>query len=120
MIPQEARLTYAFHMQAWKRAFLCRYFPERRFVFVPFHLAEGDLTRDVLARIDLEQRPDFFVWSVNLPEKARDFAAYHGITVYYVEDGFIRSAVPQAGRTPPLSLIVDSRTPYFDSRSPST
>ena len=113
------RLTYAFHMQAWKRAFLCRYFPERRFHFVPFYLSQDKLTQTVLAGIDLAQKPDFFVWSVNLPEAAMAFAARHAIDVYCVEDGFIRSAVPQAGRTPPLSLIVDSRTPYFDSRSPS-
>lgn len=113
------RLTYAFHMQAWKRAFLCRYFPERRFIFVPFHLSHDELTRTVLGAIDPAQKPDFFVWSVNLPDAARDFAARHAIDVFHVEDGFIRSAVPQAGRTPPLSLIVDSRTPYFDSRSPS-
>ncbi|MFP5077632.1 capsular polysaccharide biosynthesis protein [Rhizobium sp. YIM 134829] len=69
--------------------------------------------------MSLEDGPDFFVWSLNLPEAARRFAAAHRIPVYHVEDGFIRSAVLQAGRTPPLSLIVDSRTPYFDSRQPS-
>lgn len=113
------QLTYAFHMHAWKRDVLRRYFPTRRFVFVPFHLSETRLRRDWLDRIDLAAAPEFFVWSLNLPPSASSFARRHAIPVCIIEDGFIRSAVPHAGRTPPLSLIMDSQTAYFDSRTPS-
>ena len=112
-------LTYAFHMHAWKRDVLRRYFPERTFVFVPFFLSETRLRRDWLDRINLAAAPEIFVWSLNLPETVSAFAHRHAIPIHVVEDGFIRSAVPHAGRTPPLSLIVDSRTAYFDSRTPS-
>jgi capsule polysaccharide export protein KpsC/LpsZ len=112
-------VTYAFHMQAWKRGFLQRYFPDRAFVFVPLFLTDSRLQRDWLNRIEPASRPEFFVWGLNLPETARSFAARHGLVVTMVEDGFIRSAVPHAGRTPPLSLTLDRQTAYFDSRTPS-
>ncbi|SER88055.1 Capsule polysaccharide biosynthesis protein [Rhizobium sp. NFR03] len=112
-------LTYAFHMQAWKREVLRRYFPERTFVFVPFFLNETQLRADWLDRIDLSTSPEIFVWSLNLPETVQAFARRNAIPVHVVEDGFIRSAVPHAGRTPPLSLIVDRQTAYFDSRTAS-
>ncbi|TCL95985.1 capsular polysaccharide biosynthesis protein [Rhizobium sp. PP-WC-2G-219] len=112
-------LTYAFHMQAWKREVLRRYFPDRSFVFVPFFLSETQLRKDWLDRIDLTASPEIFVWSLNLPETVRAFAHLNAIPVHVVEDGFIRSAVPHAGRTPPLSLIVDRQTAYFDSRTAS-
>ncbi len=118
--PESRRvLTYAFHMQAWKREVLRRYFPMRTFVFVPFFLSETRLRTEWLDRIDLAVSPEFFVWSLNLPETVRAFADRNAIPVHVVEDGFIRSAVPHAGRTPPLSLIVDRQTAYFDSRTAS-
>jgi capsule polysaccharide export protein KpsC/LpsZ len=115
---KQRRLTYAFSMQAWKQGFLRRYFPDRTFVFVPPFEGARQLRRR-LERIDVSHRPEFLVWSVNLPAEARAFADRHGLDVHHVEDGFIRSAVPHAGRTPPLSLTIDRQTPYFDSRTAS-
>jgi capsular polysaccharide export protein len=41
------------------------------------------------------------------------------LSVYFIEDGFIRSLEAHAGYSVPLSLSLDSQRPYFDSRGPS-
>ncbi|OQP85338.1 hypothetical protein BTR14_15645 [Rhizobium rhizosphaerae] len=114
-----ARLTLGVHIQAWKQAIVRRYFPERRFVFLPFHLSEAQLRRDWLTPALAAQKPDILVWSLNLPPALDAFARAEGLSVLVMEDGFIRSARPNASRTPPLSLALDSRTAYFDARQAS-
>nr|WP_234837155.1 capsular polysaccharide biosynthesis protein [Sinorhizobium meliloti] len=42
-----------------------------------------------------------------------------GIPFFHVEDGFVRSVSLGAQRSPPASLIIDSRTLHYDARSAS-
>lgn len=70
-------------------------------------------------RILGETSCEFLVWGASLPAALAEIAAARSIPVRFVEDGFLRSARPSASRTPPLSLALDSRTPYFDCRRPS-
>ena len=113
------RLTLGIHIQAWKQAIVRRYWPERRFVCLQFHMSDAELRRDWLTPEMAAQKPDILVWSLNLPPAVEAFARAEGLCVLVMEDGFIRSARPNASRTPPLSLALDSRTAYFDARSPS-
>ena len=110
--------TYAFHIHDWKQDIFRRYFPDRSFVFAPMHLSELDF-ESWAARILREDGPQIFVWSLRAPKTLKSFAAEHAIPVFYIEDGFIRSVVANASRTPPLSLAIDRGTPYFDCREPS-
>ncbi|OLP59321.1 hypothetical protein BJF93_04740 [Xaviernesmea oryzae] len=112
-------MTLGIHIHAWKQAILRRYFPERDFVFLPFHCSPRVLCRRWLTPDMAARRPDILVWSLNLPPHVEDFAQRAGLNILVMEDGFIRSARPNASRTPPLSLALDSRTAYFDARTPS-
>lgn len=113
------RPTYAFGMQAWKRPIMARYFKDRDFTFIPLHLSERQLTEQWLSKIDLANLPDFFLWGLNVPDALSSFIRQHQVKTFIVEDGFLRSSRAHASRTPPLSLTVDTRTAYFDSRTPS-
>ncbi|OAP36383.1 cell surface protein [Sinorhizobium glycinis] len=111
--------TFAVHVTEWKRAFLERSFPERRFHFLPKNLSRPDLERTWKPRIIAERQCELFVWGTALPPALAEIATARNIPVWFVEDGFLRSVRPSASRTPPLSLTLDSRTPYFDCRRPS-
>ncbi len=111
--------TFAVHATEWKRPFLKRYFPGRCFHFLPKALAERDIERIWVPRILAEEQCELFVWGPELPPALAALATARNIPVWFVEDGFLRSARPSASRTPPLSLALDSRTPYFDCRKAS-
>ncbi|WOS66818.1 capsular polysaccharide biosynthesis protein (plasmid) [Sinorhizobium fredii GR64] len=111
--------TFAVHVTEWKRSFLERSFPDRRFHFLPKNLSEGDLERTWKPRILSGGPCELFVWGAALPPALAASATERSIPVWFVEDGFLRSVRPSASRTPPLSLVLDSRTPYFDCRRPS-
>lgn len=112
-------VTFAFHFHGWKRPILERYFPDRQFRYVPLYISAEAFRDEWVPRILAEHQPEIFVWSLRAPEGLREFADRHGIRLFFMEDGFVRSLAPSASRTPPLSLALDSGTVYFDSRSPS-
>ncbi|WP_245292860.1 capsular polysaccharide biosynthesis protein [Pararhizobium arenae] len=111
--------TFAFHFQGWKRPIFERYFPDRKFTFVPMYVSEHAFRKIWMPLIRAEETPEIFVWNLGLPEGLRAFARENGIPLFLVEDGFLRSLEPNATRTPPLSLTLDSGALYFDSRNPS-
>ncbi|MET4690756.1 capsular polysaccharide export protein [Sinorhizobium fredii] len=110
---------FAVHVTEWKRPFLQRSFPDRRFHFLPKNLNGRDLERTWKPRILAGGPCEFFVWGLTMPPALADLAMEQNIPVLLVEDGFLRSVRPSASRTPPLSLALDSRTPYFDCSRPS-
>lgn len=116
--PAEMIRTYAFHIHGWKQEIFRRYFPDREFVFVPMYARDADF-KGWAKRILTENSPQIFVWSLRAPKNLKAFASQHRIPVFYIEDGFIRSVVASASRTPPLSLALDQGTAYFDCREPS-
>ncbi|MBP1888117.1 capsular polysaccharide biosynthesis protein [Sinorhizobium mexicanum] len=111
--------TFAVHITEWKKAFLRRYFPQRHFHFLPKDLSERDFERLWKPRIQGERAAELFVWGTELPTALAALARVQNIPVWFLEDGLLRSARPSASRTPPLSLALDRRTPYFDCRKPS-
>ncbi|WFU50225.1 capsular polysaccharide biosynthesis protein [Sinorhizobium terangae] len=115
----EQGLTFAVNITEWKRALLKQYFPDRHFHFLPKNLSERDFERLWKPRILAAQAAELFVWGPELPAVLAALATVRSIPVWFVEDGFLRSARPSASRTPPLSLALDSRTPYFDCRKAS-
>jgi capsular polysaccharide export protein len=111
--------TFAFHINGWKRAVFKSFFPERRFTYLPLHVTDEAFAEKWMDRIAGTPGAQIFVWSQNVPTNLDAFVRERGITCYFIEDGFLRSNKPNAARTPPLSLALDSRRPYFDSRGPS-
>jgi capsule polysaccharide export protein KpsC/LpsZ len=111
--------TFALHMNGWKRAVFQSFFPERRFVYLPLNVTAEAFERKWMARIAATRGAEVFIWGHNLPANLETFVRERSIPCFFIEDGFLRSNRPNAARTPPLSLSLDSRRPYFDSRGPS-
>ncbi|MDX3928633.1 MAG: capsular polysaccharide biosynthesis protein [Shinella sp.] len=111
--------VFAFHIHGWKRRILEAYFPGCRFQYIPFFIDEKEFADRWVHKIERAEKPILLVWSLNAPQAAISFARSKAIPMYFMEDGFIRSMIPNASRTAPFSLILDSKTPYFDSRGPS-
>lgn len=111
--------TFALHMNGWKRTVFQSFFPERRFVYLPLNVTAEAFERKWMARIAATRGAEVFIWGHNLPANLETFVRDRGIPCFFIEDGFLRSNRPNAARTPPLSLSLDSRRPYFDSRGPS-
>lgn len=111
--------TFAFHINGWKRAVFKSFFPERRFTYLPLHVPDAVFEEKWMPRIAETPGAEIFVWSQNVPKALDSFVREKAIPCHFIEDGFLRSNRPNAARTPPLSLALDSRRPYFDSRGPS-
>lgn len=111
--------TFALQMNGWKRAVFRSFFPERRFVYLPLNVTAEEFERRWMARIAATKGAEIFAWGHNVPANLQAFARERNIPCFFIEDGFLRSNRPNAARTPPLSLALDSRRPYFDSRGPS-
>ncbi len=60
-----------------------------------------------------------YVWGFKYPSWLKIFCKRLNIPFFHVEDGFVRSVALGAHRATPISLIFDSQTPYYDSRSAS-
>ncbi|PST23876.1 beta-3-deoxy-D-manno-oct-2-ulosonic acid transferase [Mesorhizobium plurifarium] len=106
-----------FGFKPWKD-YVPRWFPDRDCRVV------SRKPRDMLLqgwplRLLLCRSPEVYVWGSKYPPFLKSFCRRFGIPFYHVEDGFVRSVSLGAQRSPPASLIIDSRTLHYDARSPS-
>ncbi len=111
--------VFAFHIHHWKRPILEAYFPEVRFRYLPFYLSDAEFRKVWVSQVKDPENSAFLAWGINLPEEAHRLAQKASIPVYHMEDGFLRSLNPHASRSPPFSLSIDSRVPYFDCSAAS-
>ncbi|MDX0605737.1 capsular polysaccharide biosynthesis protein [Sinorhizobium medicae] len=111
--------TFAAQIVEWKREPFERYFPNRRFHFLPMNVGVREFERVWKPRILAEKDAEFLAWGPDLPGAVEALAKARNIPVTFIEDGFLRSARPSASRTPPLSLALDGRALYFDCRHSS-
>ena len=111
--------TFAFHIAGWKREVFRSFFPERQFTYLPWRVTAKAFEETWIPRIMATKGAEIFVWGHNVPDSLESFVREAGIVCYFIEDGFLRSNRPNAARTPPLSLALDRRRPYFDSRGTS-
>lgn len=97
----------------WKRQWVRHYFPGLQLAFVTSNAPQ-------LARA-LAQRPDgqVIVWGRDVPRALARDCLQAGVTVWHVEDGFVRSLGLGAQREPGYSLVIDKRGLYFDATRPS-
>lgn len=58
-------------------------------------------------------------WASRVPPGLEARAAEAGVPLWWIEDGFIRSAGLGAALVPPCSLTLDSRRPHYDASGPS-
>ena len=105
--------TFAFHINGWKRMVFKSFFPERRFAYLPLHITTEAFAERWMPRITATEGAEIFIWGQNVPANLEAFVRGTGIPCYFIEDGFLRSNRPNAARTPPLSLALDSRASLF-------
>lgn len=106
-----------FGFRPWKD-YVSRWFPGRDCKVV------SSKPRDMLRggwplRLLLYRSPEVYVWGFKYPPFLKRFCRFFGIPFYHVEDGFVRSVSLGAQRSPPASLIIDSRTLHYDARNAS-
>ena len=63
--------------------------------------------------------PVIYIWGYKAPDYFIDYIREQGLDVFFLEDGFIRSGPDDDSSAPPLSIVMDSQAPYFDTTRPN-
>ncbi len=63
--------------------------------------------------------PVIYIWGYKAPEYFIDYVREQGLDIFFLEDGFIRSGPDDESGAPPLSIVIDSQAPYFDTTRPN-
>ncbi|MGP9675257.1 MULTISPECIES: glycosyltransferase family 29 protein [unclassified Halomonas] len=103
----------------WK-TYLRMYFSEYDLVFLPKNINQKQFNSLYRKNITiLKDSCQVFIWGFKAPEYVLEFLREEKISTKFVEDGFVRSVQLGATKAPPMSLCLDSKTPYFDATRPS-
>ncbi len=99
----------------WKRESIANYLHEFRTLFVENNVpveayADKILTYDPLCII---------IWGYSERYDVTAFTARHGIPVYRMEDGFLRSVALGSAHSRPYSLVLDKSSLYFNAEEQS-
>jgi capsular polysaccharide export protein len=63
--------------------------------------------------------PIIYIWGYKAPDYFIDYIREQELDIFFLEDGFIRSGPEDASDAPPLSIVMDSQAPYFDTTRPN-
>lgn len=63
--------------------------------------------------------PVIYIWGYKAPDYFIDYVRAQNLDIFFLEDGFIRSGPDDDSSTPPLSIVMDSQAPYFDTTHPN-
>lgn len=110
--------TFLIGFSPWKQ-FMVSWFPDRDMHFIPINILPKDFKAKWENVIRKSPNAEIMVWGMKSPKFIQRFAIENKIPLKFVEDGFIRSIALGATKTPPFSLNIDSRTPYFNAQQPS-
>ncbi|MDR6714698.1 capsule polysaccharide export protein KpsC/LpsZ [Pseudomonas hunanensis] len=110
--------TYVIGFSTWKQ-YLRKYFPDRNLYFIDKNISKHEFEALWKKKITSQPSAEIFVWGFKAPDFIFNFAQKNGKKLVHIEDGFIRSIGLGAQKTPPMSLTMDTRTPYFDASKPS-
>ncbi|WP_374055177.1 hypothetical protein [Rossellomorea sp. FM04394] len=108
-------VAFMFGFNPWKREHMSHFFNEYRTAFV---FGNGNMDR-LEPYFNQYEEKVFIIWGFKEEEDLIKYAEQKNIKVYRVEDGFVRSVGLGAAHTLPLSIAVDSKTLYFNSREAS-
>lgn len=113
MFAENRRHFVCFDMSYWKRPFVRRYLhaPGRRVIFCR-STAE-------LQHVDDPTQLTAVVWASRKTPELGAWASRHGVPLWHMEDGFLRSAGLGSDLTAPGSLVLDPDGIYYDPSRPS-
>ncbi|MBI0425840.1 hypothetical protein [Psychrobacter sp. NG27] len=63
--------------------------------------------------------PVIYIWGYKAPDYFIEYVREQNLDIFFLEDGFIRSGPDDDSSTPPLSIVMDSQAPYFDTTRPN-
>ncbi|MGO2278648.1 capsular polysaccharide export protein, LipB/KpsS family [Psychrobacter sp. AOP7-D1-21] len=63
--------------------------------------------------------PVIYIWGYKAPQYFIEYVREQNLDIFFLEDGFIRSGPEDDSSTPPLSIVMDSQAPYFDTTRPN-
>lgn len=107
--------AFLFRISRWKYSFLPYFLREYNVQFVPF----GRKINFLKYQIEKYKDKVFIIWGYNEEEEILDYARKNNISVYRIEDGFVRSKGLGSMHSPPYSICLDKQGMYFDSSQPS-
>ncbi|WP_322527553.1 capsular polysaccharide biosynthesis protein [Salinicola sp. LHM] len=96
---------------SWKRAFITDFLGPASSVRF--------LQSDRPQPLELEGRDSLVVWGQKATDEIKALCRQHGLKLWRMEDGFVRSVGLGVDLTRPLSLAFDSRGLYYDANNPS-
>ncbi len=104
---------YCFGFSLWKRNYV------RAYLKSPGNQIRFLRSVRQARRLELDSSVRIAVWGAKASRQLEALAATHGIPIWRLEDGFLRSVGLGSDLTPPASLVVDTRGIYFDPSVPS-
>ena len=98
--------------------------PWRMMQTEPFYYAPNNQkfickTLDEALKKGLDKESNIFIYGIIEFPEVEKYAKENGMTIYRIEDAFIRSVALGSGFAKPYSMGIDSRGIYFDPRKPS-
>ena len=63
--------------------------------------------------------PVIYIWGYKAPAYFIEYVREQNLDIFFLEDGFIRSSPNDENGSPPLSIVIDSQAPYFDTTRPN-
>ena len=63
--------------------------------------------------------PVIYIWGYKAPDYFIEYIRKQGLDIFFLEDGFIRSGPDDESGALPLSIVMDSQAPYFDTTRPN-
>jgi len=99
--------------QPWKHEYI------RRFLHAPGNQVQFPNSARSAARLGLDAQSHIIVWGQREASWVTAAAQRHGIRLWRMEDGFIRSVGLGTHFVEPASLVLDRRGIYYDPRQPS-
>ena len=63
--------------------------------------------------------PVIYIWGYKAPDYFIEYVRAQNLDIFFLEDGFIRSGPDDNSSAPPLSIVMDSQAPYFDTTRPN-
>jgi capsular polysaccharide export protein len=108
------KVNYFFGFSFWKHSFIEPFFNTKPIFINP--LFKKNYLKYALKK-GLDQQSNIYIWGKKSFPDVEKYAHKYGISLFRVEDGFIRSIGLGSDLTQPYSLVVDTRGLYFDPTS---
>ena len=113
-------MNYFFGFSHWKHNFVKPFFndlDEKSILFINPFFKKNYFS--LALKKGLDKNSSIYIWGRKSFPLVEEFALEHNLTIYRVEDGFIRSIGLGSDLTQPYSLVVDRRGIYFDATQES-